>query len=136
MKERENKIKKKVKGERNVWEKMGWESKMREKKQMIENRKERKRNERNRIRDNRRDKLDKREHKRENDRENVILESGERETDMRRVERESIMRKVRERMEMREDKIPNILKVVLKIIKSDDIQILEYGQNSKEVGDV
>lgn len=41
-----------------------------------------------------------------------------------------------ERMEMREGKIPNILKVVLKIIKSNDIQILEYGQNSKEVGDV
>lgn len=64
------------------------------------------------------------------------LESEERETEMRRVERESMMRKVRERMEMREDKIPNILKVILKIIKSDNIQILEYGQNSKEVGDV
>lgn len=64
------------------------------------------------------------------------LESEERETEMRRVERKSMMRKVRERREMREDKIPNILKVILKIIKSDDIQILEYRKNSKEVGDV
>lgn len=64
------------------------------------------------------------------------LESEKRETNMRRVERESMMRKVRERNEMREGKIPNILKVVLKIIKFDDIQILGYKQNSKEVGNV